>query len=507
MPMNNSDYWKQRFVQFEKSQNKIGKDTFKEIEEIYRQAQKEIEAKIAVWYQRFAKNNGITLTEARQWLTGKDLKEFKWDVNDYIKYGQENDISKQWAKELENASAKFHISKLEALKINTRNSLEVLFAKYKNKTDSTIKNIYENGYYHTAYEIQKGFNIGFDVSAIDQNKLEKVALKPWAADGYNFSDRIWRNKNKLINEVHTELTKSIMLGSNPKKTIDIIAKKMDTSKYNAGRLVMTESAYFSSLSQKEAYKELGVEQFEILATLDSHTSEICREMDKKHFPIADYQPGITAPPFHVYCRSTTVPYFDDDFGDVGKRAARDEETDKTYYVPADMSYKEWKQAFVDGDKTGLQKTADKDIIKSGARITDLWSKEAELFAKSFYEEIRHRTTDCKKIAENIKADVKDIEKIKNYLFVDKSLYDDDSGTWKRFDEDCAIAHSWQRLTDGKNIKPHDYTLIKHELYEMELKVKNPNITHDDAHELATKRYNYDKEAAMYYDDLKKYKKG
>ncbi len=60
---------------------------------------------------------------------------------------------------------------------------------------------------------------------------------------------------------------------------------------------MTEQAYFSSLSQKDCFKDLGVEEFEILATLDSHTSEICCEMDGKHFQMKDYEPGTTAPPF------------------------------------------------------------------------------------------------------------------------------------------------------------------------------------------------------------------
>lgn len=64
------------------------------------------------------------------------------------------------------------------------------------------------------------------------------------------------------------------------------------------------------------------------------------------------------------CRSTAVPYFDDDFGQIGERAARDEETGETYYVPEDMTYKEWEQTFVDGgDKSGLTLTTD----LSGAR--------------------------------------------------------------------------------------------------------------------------------------------
>lgn len=370
--MKNADYWAQRFTQLEDAQNQQGADALKKIEAQYRQAQKQLEAQISTWYQRFAKNNGITLAEARQWLTGKDLKEFKWDVQDYIKYGQDNALSGGWMKELENASAKYHISKLEALKIHTQQSLESLFSKQGLTVSGALSDVYTSGYYHTIYELQKGFNIGWDIAGIDEAQLEKVLAKPWAADGYNFSERIWKNKDKLISEVHNELSQNIMLGADPQKAIDALAKKMNTSKHNAGRLVMTEEAYFSSTAQKEAFQELGVEQFEIVATLDSHTSEICRMMDGKHFPMTDFQPGATAPPFHVYCRSTTVPYFDDDFGQIGERAARDEETGKTYYIPDDMKYQDWEDTFVNGgDKSGF------DVLDDGSALHYSHHKEPE----------------------------------------------------------------------------------------------------------------------------------
>lgn len=370
--MKNSEYWKLRFEQLEQAQNGQGAAAFAEIERQYKEAQKQIEGQIARWYQRFADNNGITLAQARQYLKGAALKEFQWDVQDYIKYGQDNALMGGWMKELENASAKYHISKLEALKIQTQQSLEVMFSKQMGTVTGAMGDIFESGYYHTAYELQKGFNIGWDIAGLDQSQIEKVLSKPWAVDGKNFSERIWSSKEKLISELHGELTQNIMLGADPQKAIDSLAKKMNTSKQNAGRLIMTEEAYFSSAAQRDCFNELDVEQYEIVATLDSHTSDICRSLDGKHFPMKDFQAGVTAPPFHVYCRSTTVPYFDEDFGDIGERAARDEETGKTYYIPDDMNYEEWKQAFVDGgDKSGF------DVVDDGSTLHYSHHKEPE----------------------------------------------------------------------------------------------------------------------------------
>lgn len=370
--MKNSEYWKLRFEQLEAAQNGQGAAAFAEIEKQYKEAQKQIEGQIVRWYQRFADNNGITLAQARQYLKGAALKEFQWDVQDYIKYGQDNALMGGWMKELENASAKYHISKLEALKIQTQQSLEVMFSKQMGTVTGAMGDIFESGYYHTAYELQKGFNIGWDIAGLDQSQIEKVLSKPWAVDGKNFSERIWTNKQKLISELHGELTQNIMLGADPQKAIDSLAKKMNTSKQNAGRLIMTEEAYFSSAAQRDCFNDLDVEQYEIVATLDSHTSDICRSLDGKHFPMKDFQAGVTAPPFHVYCRSTTVPYFDEDFGDIGERAARDEETGKTYYIPDDMHYEDWKQTFVDGgDKSGF------DVVDDGSALHYSHHKEPE----------------------------------------------------------------------------------------------------------------------------------
>ena len=355
-------YWKKRFEQNEQAQNQKGIQCYAELEQQYRQAQRQIEGQIQAWYGRFASNNGVSIQDARKMLTNKELAELKWDINEYIRYGQENAISGTWVKELENASARYHISRLEALKLQTQQQIEVLFGNQLDSIDSAMKSIYTSGYYHTAYEIQKGFGVGWDFATLDESQINKIINKPWAVDGQNFSSRVWKNKQKLVNELNTTLTQNIILGQDPQKAINEIARKLNVSKTNAGRLVMTEEAFFSSEAQKDCFNELDVEQFEIVATLDSHTSEICQDMDGKHFPMSQWEVGVTAPPFHVWCRSTTVPFFDDDFDAVGERAARDADG-KTYYIPDNMKYKDWQKSFVEGNKSGLQEIKPNDTIE------------------------------------------------------------------------------------------------------------------------------------------------
>lgn len=335
----------------EEAQLKKGHDFYNDLEKQYRIAIANVQRQIESWYQRFADNNEISLVEAKKLLSTKEFAEFKWDVETYIKYGRENALNQQWMKELENASARFHVSRLEALKLQIQQQIEVLYGNQLDGLDKLARNIYSEGYYHTAYEIQKGFNIGWDLQPINEQQLSAVISKPWTADGQTFKDRCWTNKQQLINSVHTQLTQCIIRGDSPDNAIKTIAEQFNVSKNKAGRLIMTESAFFASQAQKDAFNALDVERFEIVATLDNRTSEICQELDGKIFDMKDYEIGVTAPPFHPWCRTVTVPYFEDDYGE---RAARGSDG-KTYYVPSSMKYADWKKTFVDGgSKDGLK---------------------------------------------------------------------------------------------------------------------------------------------------------
>lgn len=355
-----SNYWKKRMELLEAAQLQKGQAYFATLEKQFKEASANIEKEIAVWYQRFAINNNISMAEAKQLLNTKELAEFKWDVKEYIKYGEENALNQQWMKELENASARVHISRLEALKLQMQQQVEVLYGNHTDGLDKLLRDIYSDGYYHTAFEIQKGFNIGWDLHDLNSNQLDKVLSKPWTTDGKTFSDRIWTNKQQLIGSLQTHLTQAVIRGQAPDKAIKSIAEEFRVSKNKAGRLVMTESAAFASASQRDAFNALNVERFEIVATLDNRTSEICQELDGHVFDMKDFEVGVTAPPFHAWCRTTTVPYFEDNYGE---RAARGADG-KVYYVPSNMKYADWKKTFVDGgSKDGLKEVVPEETNK------------------------------------------------------------------------------------------------------------------------------------------------
>lgn len=352
--MKSSKYWKARMEAVEAAGYKIGYEAYKESEAALNLAEQELLKQIEKWINRIAEENGISYAKARQLLTKGELEEFKWDVNQYIEKGRDNAISGAWMHELENASARAHISRLEAMRLQLRQYIEEAYSVQLGSTRKALTSIYESEYYHTAYEIQKGVGVGWQIGGINTKAVDRVLARPWTADGHEFSARIWDNRAEMVGKLHQELTRQIITGDSPDKAITELSKyvkqEAGRARQKAGTLVMTEAAAIGNQAQHDCFKDLDVEQFEVVETLDSRTCETCGDMDGRHYPMTSFEIGVTAPPFHPNCRGCIAPYFDDEF-QPKKRAARDEETGETVMVD-NMTYEKWKNEFLPPSTTG-----------------------------------------------------------------------------------------------------------------------------------------------------------
>lgn len=343
-------YWEERFTQEEARRNKEVIKQIKIIDEQYNKALHEIDKKIDYWYNKMASNNQISFQGAKQLLSKNELKEFKWSVEEYIQKGVENDLNKGlWTKQLKNASAKVHISKLEVMKIQIQHDIENMYQGLDNQMRKHLERIYADTYNRTIFDIGQGQGfVKSSFNRLDKRKLSEVIHKPWTQDGIEFSSRIWKDKTDLVNKLHTGITQNIIRGGDKQKLIEEVQEflhdKIQNKKYVASRLVNTETAAYASKAQRQVFKELDVDKYEIVATLDTHTSNICQSMDGKVFDMKDYEVGVTAPPFHANCRTVTVPWFPDEV-DKGERAARDLDGE-LIYVPQNMKYNEWKEKYL-----------------------------------------------------------------------------------------------------------------------------------------------------------------
>jgi SPP1 gp7 family putative phage head morphogenesis protein len=335
--MKNKDYWKKRAENTSEHEFKKADDYKSKLDEEYKKTLKSIQDDINSFYAKFAKDNKVSITEARKILNGNELKEFKMSLSEFAEKAKANE-NLQWEKELNNLSNKVGITRLQALQAQIKNSIEDLSGNQAKDTTNLLKDIYSDTYYRNMFEIHKGLGIGVNFAKVDSKAVEKVLKEPW--NGSNYSSRIWNNKELLIKELQTNLTQAFIRGDSIDKTSKVIANRMNVATGRARMLVNTESSYISSKATLDSYSKSGVvKQYEILATLDLHTSKICRSMDGKVFNLKDKMIGFNTPPFHPNCRSTVMPYFDDAIDE--ERIAMDSVTGKVKYVLGDMKYDDW----------------------------------------------------------------------------------------------------------------------------------------------------------------------
>lgn len=342
--MKNKSYWQKRAenvsnYEFEKADNYKLK-----LEEEYKKALKSIQDDIEVFYSKFANDNKISISEAKKILARDELRDFKITLKEFIEKAKDNK-NLQWENELNNLSNKIRITRLESLQAQIRNEIENLYIKQQESSTGVLEDIYKDTYYRNIYEIHKGLGLVVSFTKLDTNIINTVLTEPW--HGNNYSSRIWNNKELLIKELQHNLTQAFIRGDSIDKTSKIIAKRMNVAIGRARTLVNTESAYIASKATLSSYSASGiVKKYEILATLDLHTSKICRSLDGKVFDLSDKKIGVNAPPFHPNCRTTIIPYFDDAVDE--ERIARNADG-RNYYVDGNIKYSEWYNKYVKGN--------------------------------------------------------------------------------------------------------------------------------------------------------------
>lgn len=172
---------------------------------------------------------------------------------------------------------------------------------------------------------------------------------------------------------------------------------------------------------------------------------------------------------------------------------------------ADLTYSNKVLEVVDKyfKKNAIANSGKDGTIKSGAisGARNPFGEKAQKHAETYYGLVRSMTTDVAKISKATGISEKEIQDIKNYIFLEKH----DLGGEKKeyFAPDYMMAESWQRLISGKPEK-HDITLLKHEI--LEKKLMQSGMSQEMAHIETSKVYNYSKEAGEFYAKIKKYKK-
>ena len=345
----NKDYWVNRSEATIIGGEKSILEYELELKKAYESASAQIEKEIQAFYSKYAKDNEISLSEARRRLKPSEKKSFNTQAKMYLDEIAKMDstpMTKEYMSHLRRLSGKAYMSRLDELNNNIRYNIEKLYAGQSASLRRTLNEGYEDGYYRTMFNAQDQAKLGVSFTTPGKKTVEAASKEKWL--GQNYSDRIWTNKNKLVEQLDQILSREFVRSKGPASVARTLSQKLDVSYNNAKRLARTEMNYISNKATMQAYTDNGIGEYEYVATLDARTSDICRELDGKTFPIKEASPGINWPPLHPNCRSTTIPYFEDD--DIGKaaddRIARAKDgRGKSIKLGQDVSFFEWVEEY------------------------------------------------------------------------------------------------------------------------------------------------------------------
>lgn len=364
--MKNKDYWTKRkanliYEQMDKAEKQADK-----FDEIYKQSKDYLDKQINKVFDKFQRDYGLSERDARQVL--KNMKDQK-DLVELRKVleARPNDPNIQrLLADLDSPAYAYRMRRLERLNDDLDRMREAIYRSEKSGSDTFYSHLMKDSYYKATFDLQQQTGLAYSFSDLPETEIKRLRGLKWTGETY--SDRIWSNTGALASSVKDELLVSLMTGRSVRDTAQAIAERFEVGQNNARRLVRTESAFFHNQMELLSYEDAEIAKYKFVAVLDKRTSHICQQHDNKVYNTDEAVPCVNYPPLHPWCRSTTIAHVDDiDYSKLERRA-RNPETGKVEYVPADMSYKEWYDKYVEKPRerelSGGEFGANLDYVRS-----------------------------------------------------------------------------------------------------------------------------------------------
>lgn len=360
--MKNEEYWTKRkanliYEQMDKAEKQADK-----FDKVYEEAKVYLDKEINKIFDKFQRDYGLSESVARQVLkTMKDKKDLA-NLRRMLEARPNDPNIQRLLADLDSPAYTYRMKRLERLSADLDLMRSSIYLSEKQGSDDFYGDLMKDSYYKATFDLQQQTGLAYSFSDLPETEIKRLQGLKWTGEAY--SDRIWSNTGALASSVKDELLVSLMTGRSVRDTSQAIAERFEVGQNKARRLVRTESAFFHNQMELLSYEDAEITKYKFVAVLDKRTSHICQEHDNKIYDTDKAVPGVNYPPLHPWCRSTTIAHDEDiDYSKLERRA-RNPETGKVEYVPADMSYKKWYSKYVvkDGKKMYNQDMFTMDLM-------------------------------------------------------------------------------------------------------------------------------------------------
>lgn len=389
--MKNNSYWENRAAWDMYHRMQDAEETADQLARIYRNASMLLTNKAKDIFEKYMTKHGLSETQAWNLLNTMQDKNSLEELRNALKNKDSDKTKQELLQELEAPAYRARMERLQDLLQQMDTVMQNVYHQEQLFDTSFFQNLCEEVYYRSIYNIQRQTGLGFSFSNISQKQIDQVLSMNWS--GKHYSQRIWKNTQDLSETLKQELLVSLLTGRTDRETSEVIMNRFGTGAMQARRLVRTESCFLSGELTARSYKECGIEKYRYLATLDLRTSEICRELDGKVFPLKERQAGKNYPPMHPWCRSMTISVIDEDVLRTMKRNAYNPEKGRSETVPANMTYTQWYEKYVKGN---AKVEAEEKAIQNAASDR----KQYERYQKILSKDVPKRLADFQEMKYN-----------------------------------------------------------------------------------------------------------
>lgn len=298
------EHWIERALQQEQNAQIVADRYMAQIGQSLADYKHQLVSEIEKFYARYAVDNKMTHAEAKQYLTDKERREFKHVTLERFREMALNPDTPTPL--LDSLGYRHRISRKEALLAEIERLTAELYGKpdgIHDKVTEALSDVYIKGKIHQAKNLAHFGIIEKPILGVDAVK-HKMASN-WS--GRTFSENVWVHREVAYKAISDVLNKGLTGGWSIDRMARALSDRTGVAYHRADTLVRTETTFYNNLATLDTIKELGGDHYEIVAVLDSRTSEICRLENHEVHSVKEYEPGRTAPPFHVRCRSTIRP--------------------------------------------------------------------------------------------------------------------------------------------------------------------------------------------------------
>lgn len=283
------DYWEKRQTELMKRLEKQSEGTIQRLVTAYNKSKDNIQKEIQKIFGKYVVDGKLTFKEAKELLNTRETKEFYDNLLKQINSIDDVDVRRKLLAKYNAPAYAYRISRYQALQENIDIELKKLVQEECVISKKHYVDIINEGYYRSIFNVQKGIGIGFNFSQLDNRTINLILNENWYKSE-NFSQRIWKNNNKLADYLKSNFLADNIVGKSIQRMASALDDTMNIGKYNAVRLLRTETNHFANEAEMLSYKELDIEKYRFIATLDNVTCKHCAELDNKIFYLKDKQP-------------------------------------------------------------------------------------------------------------------------------------------------------------------------------------------------------------------------